>query len=407
MSTITEKFQFTGKNGQKLDGRLEKPKGRDVKAIALFAHCFTCTKSSKAAVRITSALAARGIATLRFDFTGLGASEGTFSQSGFESNMSDLVAAANALAEGPGAPSIIIGHSLGGAAVIAAAEQIEHAKAVVTVGAPFEVDHVLHQLGDDLEKVEKHGEAEVSIGGRPFVVDQAFVEETFNQPQAERLQKLGKALLVLHAPDDDIVGLKNAGKIFTAARHPKSFMALDGADHLLTAEGSAEYAAQIIAAWVTPYIGAEAAQAETRPHKGIVRVGTAGGKFTQNIQTETHDFLGDEPKSFGGDDLGPTPYDFLLAALGSCTSMTIKMYADRKKIPLEAVEIELEHSRDHVDDCADCSNTENRIDVIDRSIRMTGDLSDEQRHRLLEIADRCPVHRTLENHIEIHSTAVD
>lgn len=403
MKITSEKFQFTGSAGQILDGRLERPASGPVRAIALFAHCFTCTKNSRGAVRVSAALAAQGIATLRFDFTGLGNSEGAFSDSGFISNVSDLVAAANALREGPGAPAILIGHSLGGAAAIAAAEKIEEIKAVVTIGAPFDVDHVLGQLGDDLEKVKTHGQAEVHIGGRPFFVNQAFLDEAYDQPQAQRLARLNKALLILHAPDDDIVALDNASAIFQAAHHPKSFIALDGADHLLTTKGSGEYAAQIITAWVQRYLPALEAS-DDAPEMGFVTVETASGKFKQIIRSGSHQLIADEPLSFGGSDLGPGPYDYLLAGLGACTSMTIKMYADRKNIPLEKVTIELEHSREHVGDCDSCNNQENRIDVIDRTISLSGDLSEKQREKLMEIADKCPVHRTLENRIDIHST---
>lgn len=404
MKTITEKFEFQNQAGRTLSGRLERPSTRAIRAVALFAHCFTCTKNSRAAVRISAALASQGIATLRFDFTGLGDSEGEFVESGFASNVSDLVAASRALGERIGSPSVIIGHSLGGAAAIAAAEQIESLKAVATIGAPFEVGHVLGQLGDDLKNVQKHGKAEVHIGGRPFVVDKAFVEQAYEQPQAQRLKTLDKALLVMHAPQDDIVALDNASAIFQAARHPKSFISLDQADHLLTNDVRSEFVASLIAAWVTPYLPDVAEVDELLP-PGLVSVETAGGgKFQQLVKCGAHQFIADEPTKIGGGDLGPTPYDFLLAGLGACTSMTIKMYADRKQIPLEKVHIELEHSREHHDDCETCNNAQNRIDVIDRTITLEGNLSEEHRRKLMEIADKCPVHRTLENRIDIHST---
>ena len=328
MKSRSEKFVFTGAEGQTLNGRLESPANGPVRAVALFAHCFTCTMNSHAAARVSEALAANGIATLRFDFTGLGNSEGEFADSGFVSNVSDLVAAAEALRTGPGAPSLLIGHSLGGAAVIAATQKIAGIKAVATIGAPFEVDHVLGQLGDDLEKVRTRGQAEVQIGGRPFVVNKAFLEQTYNQPQAHRLSNLNTPLLVLHAPHDDIVSLDNASAIFGAARHPKSFIALDGADHLLTAKGSGDYAAQIIAAWAQPYLPEIEDNLDPLP-AGIVTVETRLGKFQQTVRSGKHQLIADEPLSFGGEDEGPGPYDYLLAGLGACTSMTIKMYADR------------------------------------------------------------------------------
>lgn len=401
---ITERFQFTGKHGQKLDARLEKPVSGHIRATALFAHCFTCTKDSHAAKRITAALAANGYAVLRFDFTGLGGSEGEFANSGFVANVEDLVAAADHLREKSMPPVLLIGHSLGGAAVIAAAEHIPEAKAVATVGAPFEVDHILHQLGNAPEDVKDQKEVEVAIGGRPFKIGQEFVSQALGQPQAERLGRMGKALLVMHAPGDRIVGIENAGEIFGAAKHPKSFISLNYADHLLTKPGAAQYVADMIAAWSEDYIPAAEPVDEQLPD-GIVSVETAGGKFTQKVTTASHHFLADEPDSFGGNNLGPAPYDLLLAALGSCTSMTIKMYAERKEIPLASVKVVLEHGREHAADCADNENENCRIDVIDRTIELRGELSSDQRQKLLEIADKCPVHKTLENRIAVRTTA--
>lgn len=407
MLVRTEKFQFEGRGGHTLDGRLELPAGNPG-AVALFAHCFTCTKQSHAATRVAAALAERGIAVLRFDFSGLGGSEGEFANSGFVSNVADLVAAADALRDRLAAPALLIGHSLGGAAVIAAADQIPEAKAVVTIGAPFDVGHVLGQLGDDLKKVEAEGEADVTIGGRAFRVSQDFVAQMHDQPQKQRLANLDKALLVLHSPIDELVSIDNAGEIFQVAKHPKSFVSLDKADHLLTTKGSGRYVAAIIAAWASGYIElAEPQEGGEALPEGVVSVETAGGKFTQIVKAGRHSLMADEPTKIGGDDLGPTPYDLLLSALGACTSMTMKMYADRKDIPLESVRVELEHSRDYAKDCAASDTSENAIDVIDRSIQLTGDLSEEQRAKLIEIADKCPVHRTLENRIDIHTTTVE
>ncbi len=281
MSVKTEKFQFTNAAGIKLDGRLENPVTGKIRAIALFAHCFTCTKSSRGATKITAALAARGIATLRFDFTGLGNSDGEFKDSGFISNVQDLIAAADALRAGPGAPTIIIGHSLGGAAVIAAAEHIAELKAVVTIGAPFEVDHVLGQLGDQLDIVKSQGEAEVEIGGRPFVVNKEFLEQTYDQPQSERLKNLGKSLLVMHAPDDEIVGFYNAEKIYEAASQPKSFVAMEKADHLLMDEEAAEYAAKMISVWAGPHLDDPSEDDKDAPIDGVVVVRSVGPSYTQ------------------------------------------------------------------------------------------------------------------------------
>ncbi len=369
----TEKFSFTGKDGQVLDGRLELPLYSKPRGAVLFAHCFTCTKQSHAATRVSAALAARGLAVLRFDFTGLGGSDGEFANAGFVSNVEDLVAAANALDTHGLPPVLLIGHSLGGAAVIAAAEHIPQARGVVTLNAPFDTDHVYGHFGDAIERIEADGEGDVTLAGRSFRISRDFLQQGRGQPQAERIAGLGRALLVMHTPQDAVVGVDNARQIFQAAKHPKSFIALDGADHLLTVPGSAEYAADMIAAWAMPYL-ADLPETERQDFAGAVEVSTAGGKFAQWVRTAKHQFIADEPESYGGSDHGPTPYDLLLAALGTCTSMTIKMYADRKGIPLENVRVELEHSRDHHKDCTDCEDSGVPIQAIDRAIELIGGL---------------------------------
>ena len=396
--------EFTNAQGVRLFGRIELPPGR-VRAVALFAHCFTCTSASHGARRIGMALAEHGIATLAFDFTGLGKSGGSFADSHFAANVQDLVAAADFLRGDLGAPAILIGHSLGGAAVIAAAEQVPEAKAVVTIGAPFDPAHVLHQLGDQVALVRAQGRAEVQIGGRPFQVSDAFLHAVEGQDQAARLARLKRALLVLHAPTDTTVGLENAAQIFAAAKHPKSFISLDGADHLLTQPAPAAYAAAMIAAWVTPYLAP--ATAPDAPEEGRVRVTTTDAKFTSIVESSGHSFLADEPLRVGGGDLGPTPYDLLLSALGTCTAMTIKLVADREAIPLKGVSVELNHQRCHSEDCAQTGEGKPKIEVLSRDIRLTGELSESQRARLLVIADKCPVHRTLESHPVIKTRLVE
>lgn len=395
--------QFTNAAGVSLAGRIELPPGR-IRAVALFAHCFTCTSASHGARRISVALAEHGIATLAFDFTGLGKSGGAFADSHFAANVVDLVSAAAHLRETLGAPSILIGHSLGGAAVIAAAEQIPEARAVVTIGAPYDPAHVLHQLGDQIAAVRAQGMAEVTIGGRPFNVSAEFVDAVEGQDQTARLARLKRALLVLHAPTDATVGIENAGQIFGAAKHPKSFISLDGADHLLTTAGPAAYAAAMIAAWVEPYL--PPAQASDAPDEGQVRVTSTDAKFTTIVDSSGHSFLADEPLRVGGTDLGPTPYDLLLSALGTCTSMTIKLVADREGIPLENVSVRLRHDRCHSEDCASTGEGRPKIEVLSRDITLAGDLTEAQRARLRAIADKCPVHRTLESHPVIKTQLV-
>lgn len=396
-------MQFKNDDGVALAGRLEMPAGR-VRAVAIFAHCFTCTANSHGARRISVALAEHGIATLAFDFTGLGKSGGDFADSHFMANVGDLVAAAAHLRDSVGGPSILVGHSLGGAAVIAAAEQIPEVTAVVTIGAPFDPAHVLHQLGDQVQRVRAEGRAEVSIGGRPFNVSDRFLDAVEGQDQAGRLARLKRALLVLHAPTDATVGIENAAEIFGAAKHPKSFISLDGADHLLTQPAPAAYAAAMIAAWVEPYLLAP--QPREAPDEGHVRVTSTDAKFVTIVDSSGHSFLADEPLKVGGSDLGPTPYDLLLSALGTCTSMTIGLVAARENIPLAGVSVALRHDRCHSEDCLTTGEGKPKIEVIERAITLTGDLTEAQRARLLVIADKCPVHRTLESHPVIRTRLV-
>lgn len=397
----SEKITFTGAQGGQLAARLDLPEG-EPRAYALFAHCFTCSKDIFAASRIAAALSARGIAVLRFDFTGLGHSEGEFANTNFSSNVADLLRAAEHLRETWQAPRIVIGHSLGGAAVLAAAHEIPEAVAVVTIGAPAAPAHVQHLFQASLEEIEAAGEAEVQIGGRPFRVKKHFLEDISQARVTGRLGELRKALLVFHAPRDQTVGIENAGEIFGAAKHPKSFISLDDADHLLSRKADSVYVAEVISAWAERYLPDEAQAASAEPAEGrVVVTETGDGPFAQRITAGRHVLAADEPPSIGGKDSGPTPYDLLLAGLGACTAMTVRMYAGRKKWPLERVSVELSHEKIHAQDCADCETQEGRIDRIERRIAFAGALDAEQRQRLLEIADKCPVHRTLESEVKV------
>ena len=402
VSTST-KTVFRGSSGE-LAGKLEMPSGTP-KAWALFAHCFTCGKDNVAAGRISRALASQGVAVLRFDFTGLGESDGDFAATGFSSNVEDLVCAANHLRDEFSAPAVLIGHSLGGAAVVAAALRIPEVRAVVTIGAPADPSHVTGLLGDALPAVDA-GEATVSIGGRPFRIRREFLDDIAMQPQRERISTLDAALLVMHSPIDQVVSVDNARIIFDTARHPKSFIALDGADHLLSDRVDAEYAANVLAAWSSRYVSNPMTTAELNTvdvAEGAVRVAESGpGRLTQQISTRRHLLTADEPRPVG-DDAGPTPYDLLLAALGACTSMTLRMYADRKQWPLERIVVDSRHFRIHAKDCADCETATGMVDRIDRDITLVGPLDADQRAKLLEIADRCPVHRTLRSEVSIHT----
>lgn len=393
MPTTIERFP--SKRGHELAARLELPAG-EPRAYAVFAHCFTCSKDSKAAAYTSQALAARGIAVLRLDFTGLGTSGGEFSDSNFTSNIGDLVSACDFLRRKHRPPQILIGHSLGGAAVLAAAAEIPEARAVATIGAPFEPQHVSHLIADQ-EKIHAEGQATVDIGGRPFLIRKQFLDDLRQHDPAARVGALRKALLILHSPRDTIVAIDNAARIFMAAKHPKSFVSLDNADHLLSRPDDAAYAAEVLAAWCSRYL--EKVDAEPVPG---VRVAEAGqGKFAQDVYAGRHRLRADEPVAAGGSDTGPSPYDLLLAALGACTSMTVRLYADQKKIPLERVSIELKHDKVHAADCSECETKEGRIDRIERSITLDGPLDAAQRAKLLEIANKCPVHRTLHSEVWI------
>jgi putative redox protein len=390
----TERFTFPGHSGHDLAARLDLPEGPHL-ATALLAHCFTCGKDIAAARRVSARLAAMGIAVLRFDFTGLGHSGGEFGNTSFTSNVDDLSAAAAALAARGMPPSLLVGHSLGGAAVLRAAGRIESVRAVATIGAPFDPGHVTHNFDDALETISAQGEAEVMLGGRPVTIGRGFVEDVRAEKIGPALETLKTALLVLHAPRDAIVGIDNATRIFTAARHPKSFVTLDEADHLLTRAEDADYAAQVIAAWAGRYLDLHRPAPPPGVPEGVTRVAEADRDgFLQDVQAGAqHHILADEPLDHGGTNRGLTPYQLLAAGLGACTSMTIRMYARRKGLPLDHVAVDVTHDRIHARDAA---TPDAPIDSFTRVIRLEGDLSRADRDKLLEIADKCPVHKTLE-----------
>lgn len=398
MTATMLKASFQGSGGEDLAARIDLPAGR-VRGYALFAHCFTCSKDIAAARHIASALAKQGIGVLRFDFTGLGRSGGEFANTNFSSNVADLVKAADHLRQNFEAPVILIGHSLGGAAVLAAAGDIPEAKGVVTIGAPADVEHVLHNFGCTLEKVRQDGEAEVKLGGRPFTIRRQFVEDAEGQKQSERIADLRKALLVMHAPTDTQVGVENAAAIFTAAKHPKSFVSLDDADHLLTKSRDAAYAAQVIAAWGSRFLADE--QTEAASSDDVLVAETGYGKFQNTAQAGQHRLLADEPKSVGGLDSGPSPYDYLSVALGACTSMTLRMYAEHKKLDLGRISVRVDHGKVPAEHCQDCGEAADgrggKIDRFERVISVDGDVDAALRDKLVEIADKCPVHKTLES----------
>jgi putative redox protein len=399
---------FTGSAGVDLSARLDLPAG-PVHAFALFAHCFTCSKDLLAARRIAGELASSGIGVLRFDFTGLGSSEGEFANTHFSSNVQDLIAAASYLRNNYAAPAILIGHSLGGAAVLAAAADVPEAKAVVTIGAPADVSHVLGQFGSSLQEIRDKGEAQVTLAGRSFNVSRAFVEDAVGHRLTDRVSKLGKALLVMHAPRDAVVGIDNASRIFLAAKHPKSFVSLDDADHLLSDAGAATHAARVIGAWASKYVPDTPLEPADETVGVLVRE-TGQGTYQNAIVAGRHRLIADEPVAAGGLDSGPTPYDYLAIALGACTAMTLRVYAKHKKLALGRVSVAVRHGKVAVQHCSDCGaaaeGREGRIDRFERSIAVDGDVDAALREKLIEIADKCPVHRTLEAGSAVVTTVV-
>ncbi len=403
----SEKITFAGSLGEPLAARLDLPDGA-VRACALFAHCFTCSKDTLAAARIAGALAEQGIAVLRFDFTGLGGSGGDFANTDFSSNVGDLVKAADYLRTEHGAPALLIGHSLGGAAVLAAAGEIPEIKAVATIGAPADPAHVAHNFAAARPEIEAKGEAEVEIVGRKFRIRKGFLDDIEGQKLERAIGGLRRALLVFHAPKDTVVGIENAEQIYRAAKHPKSFVSLDDADHMLGRKADAAWVAEILSAWAARYVGGgAAAEAPVAAlEDGLVVVEETGeGRFTQLVRAGRHVLTADEPRAVGGNDRGPGPYDYLLAGLGACTSMTVRMYAERKGWSLGRVAVHLRHDRIYAEDCADCETKEGKLDEITREIEIRGQLDDQQRQKLVEIADKCPVHRTLTTETKIRTRA--
>jgi putative redox protein len=396
------KIAFPGSAGTTLAARLDAPDTRP-RAYALFAHCFTCSKDTKAATYIARALVEAGIAVLRFDFTGLGGSEGEFANTNFSSNVEDLVAAAAFMRERYEAPRILVGHSLGGAAVIAAAEKIPEALAVATIGAPCEPRHVKKQFAASVDAINAQGDAAVTLAGRAFLIRKQFLDDLDSQAQRARIAALRRALIVFHSPIDRIVDIDNARRIYAAAKHPKSFVSLDNADHLVSRAEDGLYIGGVLAAWAQRYLPVPAAL--DRVAAGKVLVAERGaGKFANLVRTADHLIYADEPQSVGGTNTGLSPYDLLAAALGACTSMTLRMYADLRRLPLERVAVEVEHAKIHAQDCAECETKEGKIDRFARTIRLTGALDDAQCAKLLEIADKCPVHRTLHAEVQVTTT---
>ena len=404
---MSSRVSFTNQAGDALVGDLMQPETGPTRATCLFAHCFTCTRKSKAATNISRALSRAGFAVLRFDFTGLGDSDGEFADTNFSHNVDDIVAAADYLRGRGQAPTLLIGHSLGGSAVLMAAQHVPEVRALATIGSPADPAHVAGLVSQHEESIRSKGSASVQIGGRPFTIKKQFLDDLEKQEMADVVRELRRSLLIMHSPIDAVVSIDNAAALFRMALHPKSFVSLDDADHLLSAQADSLYAGAVLAAWASRYLSLPAEQAGAKPKTVApiqVEARTRADGFFTEINASGHALQADEPERFGGSDRGPSPYDLLSAALAACTSMTLGMYARHKQLDLRAARVTVEHSKLHAEDCEHCETKAGKIDRFERRISLDGDLSAAQRKRLLEIADRCPVHRTLESEIDIVSS---
>lgn len=396
-----EKMNFSNMDGLELSARLYLPLDEQPRFYAIFAHCFTCSKNFKAVSNISNTLSQLGVAVLSFDFTGLGNSEGDFEDTGFSSNVDDLIAAANFLEKNYEAPKLLIGHSLGGSAVIFAAAELDYVEAVVTIGSPANPKHVKKLFESDIETIKKVGSAKVNIGGRSFRIKKDFVDDLESKNLPEFISEIRKSFLFLHSPQDSIVDISNAAELFQSAYHPKSFVSLDGADHLLSDDKESQYVGELISTWSKKYLPVEISENDIRGHQ--VKVRLFGESYTSEVKTPYHHLLADEPKDVGGANLGPTPYDLLMASLGACTVMTLKMYTQRKGWDLKEIIVYLDHDKVHKEDSEDFEKKGSKVSRFTRSLEIKGDLTEEMKEKLLEIADKCPVHRTLHEDIIIET----
>lgn len=400
------KLKIPNAQGHLLNAYLELPADQKPTHYAIFAHCFTCSSNFNAARNISHALTSHGFGVLRFDFTGLGSSEGDFADSHFSANVEDLLWVHQYMKKYYAAPSLMVGHSLGGAAVLVAAAQLEAIKAVATIGAPAHVDHVKQHFSTPVEKADTKDEIAVHIGERPFMINRTFLAELEKTDLLATIKTLKKPLLIFHAPFDKTVGIENARDLYHNALHPKSFVSLDGADHLLSQKADSLYVGDVIGAWVKRYFeDAPASDLNPDGEQLVGHLNLMEDHFTTFIQTQRHSIVADEPESVGGDDFGPSPYDLLSASLAACTAMTLKLYAQRKKWPLEEVYVYITHSKKHVKDMDAAAPA--YLDHMTKKLYLIGDLSDEQKARLLDIAAKCPVHKTLSSKVIFESSLME
>ncbi|MFY0673266.1 MAG: OsmC family protein [Bacteroidia bacterium] len=400
----SKKVDFKNQKGEKLVARIELPLNKHPHNFALFAHCFTCNKNLTAVRNISSALTRAGFGVMRFDFTGLGESEGDFEDTNFSGNVEDLVDAASFLKREYLAPSVLIGHSLGGAAVIYAAKEINSVKAISTIGAPSNPQHVQNAFASYIDEINENGLAEVHLAGRPFTIKKQFLDDLVSNSTCDAARALKKPIAIFHSPQDETVGIENAKNIYEKAFHPKSFISLDGADHLLSNKDDSRYVGEVLASWAQRYITIPKDKAIDTDHQVAAKLGLDG--YTTELQVGKHGFVADEPLEVGGNNFGPNPYEFVSSGLAACTAMTMKMYANRKKWKVREIEVHINHDKKHCVDCAESDNQQKKIDHFEREIKIEGDLDAKQVSRLLEIADRCPVHRTLHNEVKVNTVLI-
>jgi uncharacterized OsmC-like protein/pimeloyl-ACP methyl ester carboxylesterase len=394
------KLNIKNDKGFTLHAYLELPANQKPNHYAIFAHCFTCTSSLSAVKNISRALTNYGFGVVRFDFTGLGKSEGEFADSHFSANVEDLIAVSDYMFSNYKAPSLLIGHSLGGAAVISAAAKLENIKAVATIGAPATISHVTNLFSHGIDEIKDKGEVEVNIGGRPFKINNEFIDDFSKTDLLSIVKNIRKPMLILHSPTDTIVGIKNAEQLYQQAHHPKSFVSLDNADHLLSKSEDSNYAGNMIGVWVQRYFNAqENEMLETKGEQLVGHLNLLENNFTTSIQTKKHTMIADEPASAGGDDFGPSPYEYLNAGLVACTAMTLKLYAQRKNWDLQEVFVYVTHSRKHSDDLGIEVNKPSYLDHISKKLKFVGNLDETQKQRLKEIASKCPVHKTIASEV--------
>lgn len=401
-----QKVTFHNKSGQKLVGRLDLPANQRPHNYVLFAHCFTCNKNLLAIKNISKSLTSSGFGVLRFDFTGLGESEGDFADTNFSGNVEDLIDAAEYLQSTHKAPTLLIGHSLGGAAVLLAASEIASVKAIATIAAPSNPLHVKHLLRSNIEEINLKGKALVNLGGRDFTIKKQFLEDLETRTLPETVKELRQPLLILHSPQDQTVAIKNAEEIYIAAHHPKSFISLDGADHLLSDKKDSSYAGKVISGWAQRYLEIPQDKSINSEHQVVASLDADEG-FSTSMKVGNHYMIADEPEEFGGNDFGPSPYELVSAGLSACTAMTIQMYVKRKGWDLQNVEVHTSYSKSHAEDCQDCESPETKIDTFHRELRLTGNINEKQTQRILEIANKCPVHKTLHSETQVITKIID